>query len=161
MNYLTKSKVIAYLIVIFIAGGATGAVITLKGARERDVEAPSLEKTCNRLQDRLVSKLGLTEDQVAKLQPVFDETAEALRKVHFKALCDTDHILRRAHERIAKELTPEQQAKLAEFDEKRTEWLKRRDIDPLAEEVKFEGRKGDGRNLKDFRKSKENAPPKE
>lgn len=125
MNSLTKSKVIAYLAVIFIAGGATGAVITLNSARERDVQPPSMEKTCNRLQDRLVSKLALTEEQVARLQPVFDETAEALRTVHSNALCNTDRILRDAHEKIARELTTEQKAKLAEFDTRRTEWLKR------------------------------------
>lgn len=125
MNALTKSKVIAYLALIFIAGGATGAVITFKSTRQSNAQPASMEKTCNRLQDRLTSRLGLTPDQIAKLQPVFDETAEALRAVHSNALCDTDRILRSAHEKIAKELRPDQRAKLEMFDSRRTEWLKK------------------------------------
>ncbi len=125
MNALTKSKVIAYLALIFIAGGATGAVITFKSTRQSTVQPPSMEKTCNRLQDRLTSTLGLTPDQVAKLQPVFDETAESLRAVHSNALCDTDRILRSAHEKIAKELRPDQRAKLETFESRRAEWLKK------------------------------------
>lgn len=125
MNALTKSQVVACLALIFIAGGALGAVITFNSARHSNAQPPSMEKTCNRLQDRLTSKLELTPDQAARLQPVFDETAEALRTVHSNALCDTDRILRTAHEKIAKELRPDQRAKLETFDSQRTEWLKR------------------------------------
>jgi hypothetical protein len=139
MNALTKSQVVAYLALIFIAGGALGAVITLNSARQSNAQPPSMEKTCNRLQDRMTAKLELTPDQIARLQPVFDETAEALRTVHSNALCDTDRILRAAHEKIAKELRPDQRAKLETFDSQRTEWLKRH----LKGGLKSEGRKSE------------------
>ena len=123
MNYLTTSKLIGYLAIIFLAGGATGAVITLKNSRAQEVQTPSVEKTCNRLQNRLVSKLGLTPEQVKTLQPVFDQSARELRAIHSKAMCATDEVIRRAHEQIARELTPEQKLKLELLDKERADWL--------------------------------------
>jgi Spy/CpxP family protein refolding chaperone len=125
MNYLTTSKVVAYLAIIFVAGGAAGAVITLRNAQEHQVQPASMERACTRFQDRLVSKLSLTPEQITRLQPVFDQTAQELRAIHANALRNTDDVIRRAHERIARELTPEQKAKLQAFDEERQEWLRR------------------------------------
>lgn len=124
MNYLTTSKVIAYLAAIFVAGGATGAVITLQNTRCQEVQTPSMEKACTRLQDRLVVKLGLSPEQVKKLQPVFDQSAKELRVIHAKAICATDDVIRRAHEQIVPELNPDQRAKLAQLDQERAEWLR-------------------------------------
>ncbi len=124
MNYLSTGKVAGYLAVIFIAGGATGAVITFKNTQERQAQPASMTKACTKFQDRLVSKLSLTSEQVRKLQPVFDQTAKELRAIHAHALKDTDNVIRKAHELIAKELTPEQKAKLDECDRERQAWLK-------------------------------------
>jgi len=125
MNYLTTGKVLVYLAIIFMAGGATGAVI-MRNAHEHQAQPASMEKACHRFQDRLVSKLSLTDVQVKKLQPVFDETAQELRAVHARAIHHTDEIIRKAHQQIAKELTPEQKAKLEQFDQERQEWLRQR-----------------------------------
>jgi len=126
MNHLTTTKLIAYLAFIFIAGGTTGAVLMLKNAQVQERQTPSMEKTCNRLQDRLASKLSLTSDQMKKLQPVFEQTSHELRIVHARAIADTDAIIRKAHQRIAVELTPEQKVKLEQCDAQRHEWLRRR-----------------------------------
>jgi hypothetical protein len=63
MNYFTTSKVLALLAMIFIAGGAAGAVLTLKNTRRQDVQPASMEKACTRFRDRLKTRLNLTEDQ--------------------------------------------------------------------------------------------------
>jgi hypothetical protein len=126
MNLLNSSKLAACLAIIFVAGGAAGAVITLRNTRERQAQVPSMEKTCTRLQDRLTSKLGLSPDQVKTLQPIFDHTAHELQAVHARALRDTDQILVRAHEKIAVQLSPEQKKKLDRVDQERQEWLARR-----------------------------------
>jgi hypothetical protein len=133
MNHLSLSKAIAVLALIFIAGGAAGAVLTFKNTRARETQAPSVEKACTRMQDRLISKLGLTAAQVKKLQPVFDQTAHELRAVRCKAISDSDSIIRRAHEQIAKELTPEQIGKLEEFDQQRRDWVRRQVKDSPTE----------------------------
>jgi hypothetical protein len=125
MNHFTTSKVAACLALIFVAGGAAGAVITWKNAHGQETQSVSMEKTCNRLQDRLVSRLGLTPDQVRKLKPVFDQTARDIGSIHSKAIRDTDDIICRAHEQIARELTPEQKLKLDTFDKERRDWLRR------------------------------------
>jgi len=126
MNYLTTSKVLAYLALIFIAGGATGAVITFKNARSQQTQPASMEKACTKFQDRLVSRLGLTPDQVARLQPVFDQTSHDLRAIHSRALRNTDEVIRRAHEQIDRELTAEQKARLEVMEKERQDWLAHR-----------------------------------
>ena len=85
-----------------------------------------MEKACTRFQDRLVSRLALTPEQVARLQPVFDHTSQQLRAIHSKALRNTDEVIRRAHEQIARELTPEQKAKLEVMEKERQQWLEHR-----------------------------------
>ncbi len=126
MNSPSKGKILAYLAIIFIAGGATGAVITLKNAPGQQGHPGSVEKACTRFQDRLILKLELTPEQVRKLQPVFDQTTQDLRAIHAKALRNADEVIRRAHEQIAKELTPGQMLKLQALDQEREDWLRRR-----------------------------------
>jgi hypothetical protein len=85
-----------------------------------------MEKVCSRLQDRLKLKLNLTDEQMKKLQPVFDQTAQELRAVRSKAISETEAIICRAHSQIARELNPEQRVKLEEFDRERRDWLEHR-----------------------------------
>jgi hypothetical protein len=126
MNSLTTSKLLVYLTIIFVAGGATGAVLTLQNTRRHQAQPPTMAKACTRFQDRLISRLALTPEQVKKLQPVFDQTTHELRAIHAKALRGTDDVIRRAHEQIARELTPEQKTKLEVLDKERQDWLRRR-----------------------------------
>ena len=126
MNSLTSGKLIAYLAFIFVAGGVTGAVITANKSMDRDIQAQSLEKTCSRIQDRLRSRLDLTQAQFEKLRPVFDQTAQELRSVHGRAICEMDGIIRKAHQRIALELNPDQKIKLERYDAERQRWLQRK-----------------------------------
>jgi Spy/CpxP family protein refolding chaperone len=130
MNYLTPSKVIAYLVLIFVAGGVAGAALALKHAPTPVAPAASMEKVCSRFQERLTTKLALNPDQVHRLKPVFDQTAAELHLVHTRALHDTDAVIRRAYEEIDKELTPEQHARLQQCNRERNEILSRRLKDP-------------------------------
>lgn len=132
MNQLTTSKVIAYLTLIFIAGGATGAVVTLKTAHVREAQPPSMEKVCTRIQDRLRTKLSLTDEQLKKLQPIFEETGVELRAIRAQAIHETDKVICSAHQQISKELSPEQKVKLEQFDSERREWMRRRLEEPAA-----------------------------
>lgn len=130
MNYLTTSKVVAYLALIFIAGGIAGAAITLRHSPPREAPAASMEKVCSRFQDRLTTKLALTPEQVQHFKPVFDQTAAQLRAVHTRALNDTDMIIRHAYDEIATELTPQQRALLEQCNRERSEILRRRLKEP-------------------------------
>ena len=132
MNSLTITKLIACLAIIFLAGGAAGGVIILKHTRAHEARPASMEKVCIRVQDRLKSKLGLTEEQMKRLQPIFDQTAQDLQAVRFQAIRDTDQIICRAHHQIAQELNADQKRKLEEFDKERRDWMQRRVQEPDA-----------------------------
>ena len=130
MNYLTTSKVVGYLALIFIAGAAAGAAIALRHSPPREAPAASMENVCSRFQDRLTQKLALTPAQVQLCKPVFDQTAAELRAVHTRALRDTDMIIRRAYDEIAPGLTPQQRTRLEQCNRERGEILKRRLKEP-------------------------------
>jgi hypothetical protein len=132
MNNLTVSKLVLYLSIIFLAGAATGAVITLKQVRGNEAQAASTEKVCSRVQDRLKAKLALSNEQVQKLQPIFDQTAQEIQNVRGKAIKATDDIIRRAHQLISKDLNEEQKQKLLEFDRDRQQWILRQQCDGEA-----------------------------
>lgn len=126
MNALTSGKLIVYLAFIFLAGGITGAVITASKSREREVQPQSIDRTCSRIQDRLKTRLSLTPDQMAKFKPLFEQTAQELRSVHGRAMSEMNEVLRKAHARMAVELTPEQKIKLEQYDAERQQWLHRK-----------------------------------
>jgi hypothetical protein len=125
MRYLTKGKLGLYVGVIFIAGAVSGSVITLRKAQAKS-QPPSMEKVCHKMQDSLKVKLGLTDEQFAKVRPILDQTAQDIQRIHGRTMQDIDAALRRSHDELAKHLTEEQKQKLVEMDAERRDWMMRR-----------------------------------
>lgn len=125
MTSLTKTKLIAYLAVIFVAGAVSGAVITSRRAQEKS-RPPSMEKVCHTMHDHLKAKLELTPEQVLQVQPILDQTAHAIKKSHARTMAEIDAAIERSHEEVAKYLTAEQLVKLEALRAERREWKAKR-----------------------------------
>ena len=123
MNHLTKQKIALYLAVIFVAGGISGAVIAWGSANQARKGRPTMtmEGVCDSMKKRLQRELNLTEDQVKKIQPILDQTAREMNAIHRKGLDDIGQVIKKSNAEIAKELTPEQQAKWAEMEKQKRE----------------------------------------
>ncbi len=125
MKSLTKSKLGLYVGVIFVAGVVSGSVITFRKVQAK-AQPQSMEKVCHKMQDSLKTKLGLTDEQFAKVRPILDQTAQEIQKIHGRTMQDIEAAIRRSHDELAQYLTVEQKEKLKEIDTERRNWLMRR-----------------------------------
>ena len=116
MNSLSKTKLILYLVAIFVAGGVTGAVVALKADKQMMTEAPRPARLETRyLRDRFQSKLGLTPEQSHVIEPILEKMSEDLKSIRQDATKRISAIMKTSYDQISKQLTPEQRQKLDEM----------------------------------------------
>jgi hypothetical protein len=120
MNRLSKLKITAYIVGIFVAGLVTGFVIACLLARHF---MPNQEKMTRRWTEELQTKLNLTADQLAKVEPIIRETMG-----QFKTMLVNDSLstLSNCNARIAVELTPEQKTKFEQIENEQREFILKR-----------------------------------
>jgi len=128
MNYLTRNKIILYLAAIFAVGGITGGVVGWTGAKQRLFQPPSPKTICEHFRHSLQSELGLTPAQLLQLEPLLQKRATEMEAIHARTIQQFEEVIRTSNEEIAATLglTPAQQAKLAEMEKKRQEFMRRR-----------------------------------
>jgi Spy/CpxP family protein refolding chaperone len=121
MTNLTRWKVIGYAAALFIAGAATGSVVTHglsrhpKVAHKRDI----IESIRNRLQTRL----NLTPEQQQKIEPFLQQAGEKFKAIHDNSVKDFARASDELDAQIATVLTPEQRAKLEEMCRERRDFV--------------------------------------
>jgi hypothetical protein len=127
MTHLTKGKIVLYLTIIFVAGGVTGAVIELAGAKQRRMGPPDPVKMCKSMLDRLQSELDLTPDQVKLLDPLLKKRVAEMEAIRSRTVQEIEAIIRKSNEEMvtALALTPAQQARLERMEEKRREFTRK------------------------------------
>src|ERR1700746_2653949 len=81
MNRALQWKLIAGFLLVFIAGGMTGAFFGAAYARHLFFEFHQPGVMGIRMRDRLRTELNLTPEQVAKISPIIDKTAAQLREI--------------------------------------------------------------------------------
>jgi Spy/CpxP family protein refolding chaperone len=128
MNYLTKSKIILYLALIFTAGGITGAVIGWGEAKQKPPVVWDSKKMCSHFKSRLESELGLTPTQVQKLEPLLEKQVKAMEEIHARTVKEVEEVFRKSNQEIAAalQLTQQQQQKFAEMEKSRRDLKNRR-----------------------------------
>jgi uncharacterized membrane protein len=112
MSLLRHWKIGICLVAIFITGAVTGAMVTVRLAKQYIARQATLERwTASTMKD-YERKLALTPEQSEKLRPVFEQAARELREVRATSASNTVQVLRRMNEDIGRDLTPAQQARL-------------------------------------------------
>src|SRR5437773_12382209 len=81
MNRALQWKLITGFILVFIAGGISGAFLGGLYAQQHFLEFHRPELIGARMKERLRSELNLTPEQVAKISPIIDKTANHLREL--------------------------------------------------------------------------------
>ena len=120
-------KIILSLVAIFVAGCITGGVLTV--AITKRVAARRSAGTAGSNFGAVVvqhyqKQLELTPEQVEKLKPVFARAAAGLRNSRSNLLTEVTLAMRQMNEDIARELTPEQQARFEKMKERNRARLK-------------------------------------
>jgi len=115
MNRGTKWRLIVGFLLVFVAGGMTGAFVL--ASQTRSLLFGSYQgNIADRMRDRMRVQLRLTDDQVAKISPIIDKTAKQLETIRTETGRRVHETFVEAHREMAAELTPEQRAKLQEIE---------------------------------------------
>ena len=122
MNRALQWKLIAGFLLVFVAGGVTGAFVGGSYARRHFFELHHPERIGARMKDGLRAELNLTPEQVAKISPIIDKTASQLRNIRRDTGQRVHQVMADAHRQIAADLTDEQRQKLQQIEERHRQW---------------------------------------
>jgi hypothetical protein len=123
MNSALKWKLIAGFLLVFLAGGATGVFVTTAIAH-RFMFAPHLRGfVAQAMKNRLRWQLRLTDEQMIKISPIIDKTGAQLEDIRGDTGRRVRETIAEAHREIRPILTPEQQQRLQQMEERRRRWM--------------------------------------
>jgi Spy/CpxP family protein refolding chaperone len=126
MNRALQWKLIAAFILVFVAGGISGAFLGGLYAQHLFFAFHHPERIGTRMKERLSSELNLTPDQVNKISPIIDKTAAQLRDIRRETARRVHETIGEAHRQMAVNLTDEQRQKLQQIEERHRRWHHRR-----------------------------------
>jgi Spy/CpxP family protein refolding chaperone len=118
MNRALQWKLIAGFLLVFVAGGITGAFVGGSYARHHFLELHRPERIGAQMKERLRAELNLRPEQAAKISPIIDKTAAQLRVIRREAGQRVHQIMADAHQQMAANLTDEQRQKLQQIEER-------------------------------------------
>ena len=121
MNGGLRWKLLAGSVLVFAAGGITGAFVGASHARDLFFH-PHPGKLSDRMRRHLRVQLHLTTDQMTKISPVVDKAAAQLVEVQRSTGERVHEIIVQEHREIGPYLTDEQRAKLAELETRSRRW---------------------------------------
>ena len=133
MNRALQWKLIAGFLLVFIAGGITGAFVGGSYAWHHFFELRHPERIAGRMKERLRDELNLTPEQLAKISPIIDKTTAQLREIRRDTGRRVRETIADAHRQMAAQLTDEQRQKLKQIEERHRRWRHHRFKEPLAE----------------------------
>ena len=122
MNGALKWKLTAGFVLVFLAGGATGVFVSATsahyfvGAHRHGFAAQAMKK-------RLQWQLRLTEEQMVKISPIIEKTGAKLEEIRGDTGRRVRETIAEAHREITPLLTPEQQERLKQMEERHRRWL--------------------------------------
>lgn len=122
MSGALKWKIIAGFLLVFIAGSATGVFVTMAIGHHFMLAAHS-GAAAQTMRNRLRWQLGLTDEQMAKIGPIIDKAGAQLEEIRGDTGRHVREVLTQAHRDIAQYLTPEQQQRLKQMEERRQHWM--------------------------------------
>src|SRR5438132_12866365 len=122
MNQALKWKLIVGFILVFVAGGISGAFLGGLYARHLFFGFHHPEQIGARMKERLRTELNLTPEQLAKISPIIDKTAVQLREIRRDTARRVHETIAEAHRQMAANLTDEQRQKLQQLEERHRRW---------------------------------------
>ena len=133
MNRALQWKLIAGFILVFVAGGITGAFFGGVYAQHHFFRLHHPQLIGSRMKERLRDELNLTPEQVAKISPIIDKAAVQLREIRRDTARNVHQTIGEAHRQMAVNLTDEQRQKLQQIEERHRRWRHHRLHEPPAE----------------------------
>jgi hypothetical protein len=122
MNSALKWKLIAGFILVFIAGGMTGAFFAAWHAHHFFLEGHKPGMVATQMKERLRAELDLTPEQVSKISPIVEQMASDLEQIRSETGRRVHETFQQAHREMAASLTEEQKRKLEKMEMRHRPW---------------------------------------
>src|SRR5205807_8217221 len=123
MNSALKWKLIAGFLLVFLAGGATGVFVSAATAHRFLLGAHHHGFAAQAMKNRLQWQLKLTDEQMAKISPIIEKTGAKLEEIRGDTGRRVRDTIAESHREIAPFLTPEQQQRLKQMEERHRRWF--------------------------------------
>jgi hypothetical protein len=131
MKNLTKRKAISYLLAIFLAGAATGALVGYTSVKHKPPPPPPRpEEMAGHIIDRLKTKLGLSGEQLVNIEPLVQQACAEMQVIQRESGKRVGQVFQDLNQRMAEYLTAEQKVKLDEMERERQEFWRKRSRPP-------------------------------
>ena len=113
MNSELKWKLAFAFLLVFVAGGMTGAFFGIHGLRHHMMLGPPHSGDVpDRMREHLRRTLDLTADQEKKIGPIVDATSAKLEAIRVETAERVRTVMEESKKEVTPLLTPEQQKKL-------------------------------------------------
>jgi Spy/CpxP family protein refolding chaperone len=118
MNRALKWRLIAGFLLVFLAGGLTGAFLGASHVRHFFFKFHHRGDISERMRHRLQRELDLTPEQMTKISPILDRAAAQLQQMRSDTGQRVREILNETHRQMTPHLTDEQREKLKQIEER-------------------------------------------
>lgn len=116
MNRALQWKLIAGFVLVFLAGGITGAFVGARHVRDKFFHSPHRAYLKDRMGERLRVQLKLTPEQIEKVSPIIDRASTQLEEIRIETAQRVHRTMAEAHREMAGSLTEEQRKKLQQIE---------------------------------------------
>jgi gas vesicle protein len=130
MNAALKWKLITGFLLVFIAGGVTGAFLAASISRHYLFGPPQHGWIARQMRERMRVQLQLTPEQMKKIGPIIDKSAAQLEQIRAESAQRVHETFSEAHEEIAPNLTDQQQKHFDQMRHRHQQWLRRHQHSP-------------------------------
>lgn len=132
MNAVLKWKLITGFLLVFIAGGVTGAFFTANLTQHYFSGPPQHGWIARQMRERMRMQLRLTPEQMAKVGPIIDKSAAQLEQIRAESGRRVHETFAEAHREIAANITDEQRQRLEQMRRRHQQWMRARQHPPAS-----------------------------
>lgn len=124
MTSLGKRKFATYVLVIFLAGAGSGALVAWQVSRRMPVAPLTPAEIGVRLRARFQTRLDLTPEQRQKVDPMIDQAMLRVEAIRQETASHVFANVSQLHEQVLTVLTPEQKTRFEELERERRDHLR-------------------------------------
>ena len=131
MNSALKWKLAFAFLLVFVAGGTTGAFFGFHHIRHHVILGPPKSgEVGDRMREHFRRTLDLTPEQETKIAPIIDATSTKLEAIRVETAERVRTVMEDSKKEVAPLLTPEQQKKLDKLEAQHRKMMLHHGFDP-------------------------------
>jgi Spy/CpxP family protein refolding chaperone len=130
MNTALRWKLVLAFVLVFLAGGAVGFFGAIHLGHPPFFHHVSSNSIAQHMKDHLQAELKLTPQQIEQISPMIDEATSNLEAKREQTGREVRVIFEEMHKRISPLLTPDQQKRLEQMEQRHRQMMHRRGFKP-------------------------------